>query len=224
MYADRINKIAALVRAKRYLEIGVSEGETFFNVVIGQKVGVDPAFRFDFAAKANKSSRFFPIPSDEFFRTERSEPFDVIFIDGLHTFEQTLRDFLNSLAVAHAKTIWIIDDTVPRDNFGALPDQARCYRLRHQSGRIDWDWMGDVFKVVFFIRNAMPHYNLRTFTGHGQTVVWRDYSRLIAEPSLSLAAVASMTYEDFLDHYSTIMHPAQDEEIYAEVEHFMRRS
>ena len=149
MRAERINTIARLCKAKRYLEIGVSEGATFFEVQIPQKVAVDPCFMFDVAAKTDRKTSFFQVPSDTFFRTTRPEPFDIIYLDGLHTYEQTLRDFMSSLACAHDRTIWILDDTVPNDNFSALPDQDRCYRLRRELGNGDWAWMGDVFKVVF---------------------------------------------------------------------------
>ena len=47
------------------------------------------------------TTHFFKISSDEFFAHHPPPaPFDIIFIDGLHTFEQALRDLLNSLLFA----------------------------------------------------------------------------------------------------------------------------
>jgi hypothetical protein len=130
MRSERLNHIARLSGAASYLEIGVFDGATFFEVDLKYKVAVDPNFLFDFASRENETTKFPQLTSDRFFENCAQGQFDLIYLDGLHTFDQTLRDFLNSLQFAHDKTIWLIDDTVPNDNFAALPDQERCYRLR----------------------------------------------------------------------------------------------
>jgi hypothetical protein len=43
----RINGLIGSYNYRRYLEIGVSRGETFKIIKCGVKVGVDPFFRFD---------------------------------------------------------------------------------------------------------------------------------------------------------------------------------
>ena len=81
----------------------------------------------------------------------------------MHTYNQTLKDFLNSLAVAHKKTIWLIDDTVPRDAISAEPslDKVKSARsIENNSG--DQTWMGDVFKVVVFIDHFFSQYMFDT--------------------------------------------------------------
>jgi hypothetical protein len=223
MRSARINTISRLVSAKKYLEIGVFQGETFFDVDIDYKVAVDPQFQFDFKKKENAKTRFHQRTSDEFFRLAHSEPFDVIYLDGLHTFEQTLRDFLSSLSFSHDKTIWVIDDTTPNDNFAALPDQERCYRLRRLQNNGDWAWMGDVFKTVYFIKNVMKFYSFRTFTGHGQTVVWKDISRYGEGNSIPVGMIGAMTYEDFCETHQSMMNVAPDDKIYADIKEFFSR-
>ena len=91
--SDRINHIARLCQAKHYLEIGVCHGETFFNIDIPRKVAVDPLFRFDFAGRSNEATTFLQIESDEFFSIYNGPLFDIVYLDGLHTFDQTSRDF-----------------------------------------------------------------------------------------------------------------------------------
>jgi hypothetical protein len=221
MRSDRINRIARLSDARNYLEIGVFDGATFFDVDIKYKVAVDPNFLFDFAFKQNSTTKFYPVTSDVFFQTCPPQEFDIIYLDGLHTFEQTLRDFMNSLHFAHEKTIWLIDDTVPNDNFAALPDQERCYRLRRMQGNGDWSWMGDVFKVIYFIRAVMRFYSVRTFTGHGQTVVWKDMTACNETIALPLERVGPMTYEDFCETYHEAMNVMDDERIYAYLQSFL---
>ncbi|AWN41992.1 class I SAM-dependent methyltransferase [Methylobacterium durans] len=221
MHHERINSLARICGARRYLEVGVFRGETFFNVNVDFKVAVDPSFPFDASAHETDRTRFHEVGSDAFFRSAPYEPFDLIFLDGLHTFEQTLRDFLNSIAFAHDRTIWLFDDTVPNDNFSALPDQERCYRLRRSLGNGDGAWMGDVFKVVHFIRSMMKIYHFRTFGGHGQTVVWRDPRHYDERFGTPLAEIGRMPYEDFIETYGAMMNLADDEQIYATIERFI---
>jgi hypothetical protein len=87
--------LLALFAAPSYLEIGVSKGVTFHRIQARRKVAVDPRFRFDVAAarKENPSASYHEVPSDVYFGTivDPGERFDVIYLDGLHTAEQTLR-------------------------------------------------------------------------------------------------------------------------------------
>jgi len=67
----------------------VLEGETFANVKVWRRCGVDPSPLFD-AVLLPRGSSFAVTTSDEFFSTLRpSKRYDIAFIDGLHTFEQT---------------------------------------------------------------------------------------------------------------------------------------
>jgi predicted O-methyltransferase YrrM len=85
---DIINHLIAKIGAKRYLEIGVEDGDSINAVQCEKKHGVDPASR-------NATHR---ITSDEFF--EMLAPhicYDVVFVDGLHVAAQAERDIVNSL-------------------------------------------------------------------------------------------------------------------------------
>src|SRR6187200_105310 len=102
----RINQLAAALGATRYLEIGVEDGLTFFNINIPDRTAVDPNLLFDYRPMQSDRTHFFKISSDEFFAHHPPPaPFDIIFIDGLHTFEQALRDLLNSLLFAHERSV-----------------------------------------------------------------------------------------------------------------------
>jgi hypothetical protein len=173
---ERLNKVLEPLGGGRYLEIGVARGATFFNVTAAGKVAVDPRFRFDPQERASHQHEFYhPITSDQFFAQalrHRQQPFDLMFLDGLHTYSQTLRDFLSSLALAHAQTVWLIDDTVPTSAIAADPDLDRVRRVRGLLGQDeDQTWMGDVFKVVAFIDSFLPQFTCLTTEGHGQTFV-----------------------------------------------------
>ncbi|PWL22666.1 MAG: hypothetical protein DCO99_07500 [Synechococcus sp. XM-24] len=174
--AERLNTIGSrLGGTQRYLEIGVARGTTFFQVNAVEKHGVDPRFRFDPCTRSSHShEHYHPISSDDYFKQAigKEAPFDLIFLDGLHTYSQTLRDFLASQALAHPRTVWLIDDTVPTDAIAADPDLQRVQAAREAKGdQTDQTWMGDVFKLVAFIHSFCPQFSCYTVDGHGQTVV-----------------------------------------------------
>ena len=176
-----INKIANVIHAKSYLEIGVETGKTFEGVEVLQKTGVDPKFLFNHDKHFKKSTKFFEMTSDEFFRQMTSSnlletTFDLIFIDGLHTFEQVARDFKNCVQFMNRNGIIVIDDTVPNDVFSSLPSQEDCYRLRKASGKHDdGSWHGDVFKLIYQLSLA-EYEPLRIATisdlSNPKTVAW----------------------------------------------------
>ena len=88
----------------KYLEIGCFDNKAFDTVPlpIDQKIGVDPL--------RGGTHR---MTSDEFFK-ENSLFFDVIFIDGLHTYEQCSKDVINSMKFLNKDGIIILHDMLPR--------------------------------------------------------------------------------------------------------------
>jgi predicted O-methyltransferase YrrM len=198
----RLNAIAKLIGAKSYLEIGVSTGRTFVSVDVPHKVAVDPRFRFDVAAHQAPGLHFHQTTSDEFFEKHpRSEKFDLIFLDGLHVFGQTLRDFRNAIEVAHEGTVFLIDDVVPMDEFSALPDQrgARQARL-DATGVRRKGWHGDVYKVIFAIHDLHPEFSFVTIESgdNPQTIVWRKRRENVVPVFGTVEAVDKIDYAEFV--------------------------
>jgi len=120
----RINALAAATGARRYLEVGVNKGDTFLAVEMAERTAVDPKFRFDWQAAATPATRFHQQPSDAFFAQCRDR-FDIVFLDGLHVFAQTFRDFCNVLDVTDERSLILIDDTVPDDIYSSWPRPRR---------------------------------------------------------------------------------------------------
>lgn len=130
--ATHFNRIAIvnLLMAKRpdgnYLEIGCAGNELFNSVIAKHKTGVDP-----------ETGGTVRLTSDEFFLRDDGTRYDVIFIDGLHVYEQARRDVINALSRL-AKGGWIaLHDMLPRD------------WLEEHVPRISDVWTGDVWKVAF---------------------------------------------------------------------------
>ena len=87
-----------------YLELGVFDNKSFNNVPlpISQKIGVDPL-----------KGGTHRMTSDEFFKSN-DRFFDVIFIDGLHSYEQCAKDCMNSMKFLNNNGIIIFHDLLPR--------------------------------------------------------------------------------------------------------------
>jgi hypothetical protein len=200
----RIKVLAESLNAKSYLEIGVNRGRTFLEVAIPQKTAVDPKFLFDTEKVANKDVVFKEMTSDDFFAgLPVAVKYDITFIDGLHTFEQTYRDLCNSLLHSHDRTVFLIDDTKPSDVYSSIPRQNKAVSYRLKAGGTSRQWHGDVFKVIFAIHDFHPGLNYRTVIGSGnpQTIVWRSNSGWRKPLFNSLESISRLTYFDLLDHF-----------------------
>lgn len=203
--AQVIERFLAMFPHPHYLEVGVSEGATFNSLQAARKVAVDPRFQFDTAAFAVPGTiEFHETTSDAFFaKLDPATRFHVIYLDGLHTFEQTLRDLQAALTVLAPDGIIILDDILPNSFDAALPDLDEVFLLRRRAAEIganwhyDGSWMGDVFKVVFFIESFMQHLSYASVVeNHGQTVIWRQ-TRPEAEVGLrSVEQIARMDYRN----------------------------
>lgn len=209
----RINRLLTQINGKRYLEIGVSRGETFRDVQCADKTGVDPRFAFDVRELECDSTRFATRTSDEFFAAEPLwPPYDVIFIDGLHIFEQVVRDFSNSLLRTHRQSAILIDDTLPNDIYSTLRDSSAALKFRKLAGSSDGSWHGDVFKIVFYIHDFYPALNYRTIVGSGnpQTLVWRA-GKVSRKPVFDdLEKISRLNYFE-LQEYREILKESSEE-------------
>ena len=102
MDVHRISVAQALIdalRARTYLEIGVSRGQAFQRISADVKFAVDPVFRLtertrELADAKGRVVQYFETTSDAFFENEQAllaqHPVDVALIDGLHTYEQEI--------------------------------------------------------------------------------------------------------------------------------------
>ncbi|NES73873.1 MAG: class I SAM-dependent methyltransferase, partial [Okeania sp. SIO2D1] len=175
---------------------------------------------------ANDKVVFLEVSSDEFFKSyaQKFESFDLIYLDGLHTFEQTFRDFCASLAVAHSKTIWLIDDTCPRSYAQAQSSLQRCRQIQNFSGEKSGAWMGDVFKIVPAIHDFFPQYSFATFPDHGQTVVWQKWRKDFQPQWNSLKMISQLEYADFVELQSTLFKREPYENIFEIISHDLSES
>ena len=114
---------------QHYLEIGCDKNQVFGNITVGLKEGVDP--------NRGGTQR---MTSDDFFAQD-SRTWDLIFIDGLHTYEQVSRDFDNAFARLNPNGTVVIHDMLPLTPAQAGPRPVERY------------WLGDVWRLAFDLSN-----------------------------------------------------------------------
>jgi hypothetical protein len=113
-------------------------------------------------------SESFPRPQTVF--ANSTERFDLIFVDGLHEYPQTLRDTLQALEALNPGGLVVVDDPVPVDGFSAEPDEEEALRLSAIAGDRRRAWNGDVFKVIAFLSTRPSGVGLVTVWSHDDSV------------------------------------------------------
>lgn len=134
---DLLNHLVEKYQLKRYLEIGVQVPESNFSKIkCDYKVGIDPnptaraiftktsdeyfravdAFRNKSCCLASTTCEYDPygfcICRDDY-SGRHFGPFDLVFIDGLHTAEQVRKDFENALKVLSPNGFIVLHDCNP---------------------------------------------------------------------------------------------------------------
>lgn len=218
----RLNRLAAALHCRRYLEIGVHQGTTLLGVNVAERIGVDPHFVFDWQEWHGRDGiELHPLGSDVFFaRLDPEVRFDLIFVDGLHTYEQTYRDILHVLRHSHPRSVIAIDDTVPCDVFSTCRSMAEALSLRRQvGGSDDISWHGDTYKVVPLLTAFHPDLQLLTLMDGGNpwSLIWRPPAPLPEDEGRTMQAMAAVQnlaaadYLWFLQNFS-LYQPVSEEE------------
>jgi hypothetical protein len=134
IHFNRIALINLLCSQKldgNYLEIGCQGNICFDAVPMINKIGVDPE-------NGGTHKEY----SDDFF-LKNTQLFDVIFIDGLHIYDQVRRDVINSIKFLKPGGWVAIHDMLPVDAIS-----------EHVPNISDAAWYGDVWKVGFELANT----------------------------------------------------------------------
>lgn len=160
------------------IEIGIEEGASLARVRPPTiAIGVDPKPTVIHPLSAE--THIFPETSDEFFARRGPDailggrPLGIGFVDGLHLYEQALRDFMHLEGYCGPRSIILLHDTVPLDE--ATQSRTRTTKFH----------TGDVWKVVLCLKHYRPDLNIFTIATpwSGLTVVTGldPTSRILAE-------------------------------------------
>ena len=144
-------KVHEILKPEVYLEIGVQYGTS---LVLAEKshiaIGVDPQPLIGFTNNTRPNQGVFTMTSDDWFeKSWFNPPINLGFIDGLHLFEQTLRDFMNMEQRMAPDGVIIIDDVLPYSQAIAEREQP------------PGDWTGDVWKLHPILLDYRPGLKIR---------------------------------------------------------------
>jgi hypothetical protein len=148
------------------IEIGVYEGESLSLLRPPTvAIGIDPNPTLRYSLKTE--THIFAETSDEFFVRRRTDhllggrPLSIGSIDGLHLYEQVLKDFISLEACCWPRSVLLIHDTVPLDE----RTQRRTKETQFHTG--------DVWKAVLCLKHYRPELDIFTIATSpaGLTVV-----------------------------------------------------
>ena len=177
---DLIKKIIIKKNFTSYLEIGCDNDRVFSKIRVPFKIGVDPV-----------SGGNYRDTSDNFFKINK-KTFDIIFIDGLHEYDQVLRDITNSIKFLNNGGIILIHDTLP----SSVHQQAT---LRYKK-----IWNGDVWKSIVNLRNRKDIDVVTCRIDHGVSLVQKKSNENFLNLKLSNFK-KQLSFRDFYYNYKTYM-------------------
>jgi Methyltransferase domain len=154
-YLALLERIHDYLLPRTYVEIGVFQGKSLSLTLPGTLgIGIDPAPSI--RHPIDRSAKLFKLTSDDFFTRYdlgsvlEGQAVDLAFIDGMHLFEFTLRDFLHLERYCTEESTILVHDVNP------LSEQMAA-RVR-TSGL----WSGDVWKLVPCLKEYRPDLRVAT--------------------------------------------------------------
>lgn len=172
---------------KSYLEIGCDQDLLFSKIKINFKVGVDPV-----------SGGTIRDTSDNFFKKCNTK-FDIIFIDGLHLYDQVYRDINNSLLFLNDNGVIFINDCLPaRFIYQAIP-------------RAHSRWNGDVWKNIVELRTRSEIDTYVIYADYGMGMILKRQNRKLLK--LDISDFKKLKYKDFFYNYKEYLNLIEFEDL-----------
>lgn len=197
-YYDWLQRFHQWLRPASYVEVGLGHGRSLALAGPDTKaIGVDPYQGFweklNYVCPHGPAT-LFPLTSDDFFKqydlsqVMDRESFDLGFIDGLHLFEQALKDFINLERYARKDSVILIHDCLPIAPIVA--ERERCTGF----------WTGDVWRIIPCLKAFRPDLKIMTIP--------TKPSGLGVVTNLDAAStVLSDNYADIVRYYLTLSCP-----------------
>jgi len=154
-YLVWLERLYSWLAPSTVIEIGVYQGASLALLRPPTvAIGIDPTPMAVFPLKTE--THIFAETSDEFFAQSRAErllaghPLSIALIDGLHLYEQALRDFTHLEAYCGPRSLILLHDTIPLDE----PTQSRARDTQFHTG--------DVWKTVLCLKHYRPDLDIFT--------------------------------------------------------------
>ena len=141
------------LQPKNYLEIGVNTGTSLQYASSSKVVGVDPYPNIEHDLSDNTT--IFSVGSDTFFSEENVEQLldgkiELAFVDGLHQFDQVLKDFINIERHSNKDSVVLFHDIYPVVPATATREWNTYY------------WAGDTWKFMHIVNKYRPDLTIKT--------------------------------------------------------------
>ncbi len=196
-YLDVLSALHKLLEPDWYLEIGAGRGNSLLRAP-GKAISVDPTFRLRRDVMVDRPQlHLFRQTSDAFFASGVARTLvpavDLTFIDGMHLFENVLRDFIQVEKLCRPDSTILLHDLVPFSPAAA----AREWDVEATGG-----WSGDVWKMIPILRKYRPELDFTVLdprpSGLGMvsgldphtTVLEEAYDQIVSD-------YIDLEYEDF---------------------------
>ena len=174
-----VNNIIEKKKYETYLEIGCDKNILFNSVKIKKKIGIDPV-----------SGGNIRMSSDNFFKNNQDK-FDLIFIDGLHQYEQVKRDVYNSLKFLNDNGVILLHDCMPSSFMRQAPKRSSNI------------WNGDVWKniVEFRTLDQIDTYTIYADHGIGLILKRKNRNKLL----LKIESFDKLKFQDYYKNYKLFL-------------------
>ena len=184
--SEIIQKIIYNKKYKNYLEIGCDRDENFSKIKIENKTGVDPL-----------QGGTLRMTSNNFF-IKNNKNFDLIFLDGLHTYEQTIKDINNSLKILNKDGVIIIHDCLPKKIWNQIVP------------RIYGHWNGDVWKAIVHSRTYSSADTYTCIADHGLGIIFKRKNRNQLDLKKNFK---NLKFSDYYENHKEFMNLISHEEL-----------
>ena len=184
--SEIIQKIIDSKKYKNYLEVGCDKDENFSKINVEKKIGVDPL-----------QGGTLRMTSDDFFK-KNNEKFDLIFLDGLHTYEQTIKDIDNSLKFLNNHGVVIIHDCLPKKIWNQIVP------------RVYGHWNGDVWKAIVHSRTYSNADTYTCIADHGLGIIFKRKNR---DPLELKKDFKNLKFSEYYYNHKKFMNPISYENL-----------
>ena len=186
--SEIIQKIIDSKKYKNYLEVGCDKDENFSKINVEKKIGVDPL-----------KGGTLRMTSDNFFKNN-NEKFDLIFLDGLHTYEQTIKDIDNSLKFLNDHGVVIIHDCLPKKIWNQIVP------------RVYGHWNGDVWKAIVHSRTYNYADTYTCIADHGLGIIFKRKNRDLLELKKDFK---NLKFSEYYYNHKKFMNPISYENLFS---------
>ena len=189
-YPSRDQIIQETINRKKYksfLEIGCDQNQVFSKIKIEKKIGVDPV-----------SGVTIKDTSDNFFKKNIIK-FDIIFIDGLHEYDQVKKDINNSLFFLNDNGVIFLHDCMPRSFIYQAVPRARGI------------WNGDVWKNIVETRTKIEIDTYVIHADQGIGMILKRPNRNLLQ--LKVNNFKKLKYKDFYYNYKKYLNVVYYEDL-----------